>query len=158
MNEEMHTIRAEEVYQTLCSFLDRQGWTYEKHRKNFAVSLGINYKDIGIKCLFVIDAKRQVIRFMSPMDFKMSENKRIDGAIATCLISNKLFIGNFDYNFSEGDIVFRMTEFFIKNDIGEGLFDEMIDRSCTIISAFYHDFLAISKGEMELDEFIQQYQ
>jgi hypothetical protein len=67
--------------------------------------------------IIFVDVDRQLLRLLSPLPFDMVEDKRIDGAIATCHATYGLRDGSFDYDLSNGRISFRMTSAFLDNDI-----------------------------------------
>ena len=154
MAEEKKNVLAEQVYKTLCEAIERREWNYEKDEEKLLVHFGVNGEDIPMNFILVVDAERQLIRLLSPMPFKMSEAKRIEGAIATCAASYGMIDGSFDYNLSDGTIVFRMTASFRESLIGEGLFQYMISCSCAMVDKFNDQFLAIDKGVMSINDFI----
>ena len=104
--------------------------------------------------ILIVDAERQLIRVMSPLPFKMSESKRMEGAIATCAISFGMADGSFDYDFSDGTIVFRMTASFRESLIGEGLCQYLISCSWSMVDKYNNQFLALDKGIMSITFFI----
>lgn len=156
MSEEMKRIRAEEVYKTILSALDKREWKYKKEEDKLIVSFGVNGKDIPMQFVMVVNTDRQMVSLMSPLSFKMSEDKRVDGAIAACVASFGMVDGSFDYNLETGSIVFRMTESFRESTLGEGLFQYMISCACAMVDEYNDKFLAINKGFMSIDEFIKK--
>ena len=62
--------------------------------------------------------------------------------------------GSFDYDLSNGAIVFRMTASFRDSVIGEGLFQYLISCSCAMVDKFNDQFLAIDKGLLSIGDFI----
>jgi len=84
----------------------------------------------------------------------MSEDKRMEGAIATCVASFGMADGSFDYDLAVGRIVFRMTASFRESVIGEGLFQYMISCACAMVDEYNDKFLAIDKGLMSINDFI----
>jgi len=106
--------------------------------------------------ILVVDESRQLIRLMSPMPYEISEEKRMEGAIATCVASFGLADGSFDYDLSNGRIVFRMTASFRESVIGEGLFQYMISCSCAMVDQYNDQFLAIDKGLLTINDFISK--
>ena len=120
---------AKQVYQTLCDAIERREWNFGKDEEKLLVHFGVNGDDIPMQFILIVDAERQLIRVMSPLPFKMSELKRMEGAIATCAASFGMADGSFDYDLSDGTIVFRMTASFRESFIGEGLFQYLI--SCS---------------------------
>ena len=106
--------------------------------------------------VLVIDVERQLIRLMSPLPFKMSESKRMEGAIATCVATFGMADGSFDYDLEDGSIIFRMTASFRESVIGEGLFQYMISCSCATVDKYNDKFLAIDKGVLSITDFIEK--
>lgn len=147
---------AKQVYQTLCKTVEGRGWKYEKDEENMIVYFGINGEDIPMQLILVIDAERQLIRLLSPMPFKMSESKRVEGAIATCAATYGMVDGNFDYDLSDGEIVFRMTASFRESTIGEALFFYMISCSCAMVDTYNDKFLALDKGIIDVTDFLKK--
>ena len=145
---------AKQVYQTLCDAIERRKWNFEKDEEKLLVHFGVNGDDIPMQFVLIVDAERQLIRVMSPLPFKMSESKRMEGAIATCAASFGMADGSFDYDLSDGTIVFRMTASFRESLIGEGLFQYLISCSCAMVDKYNDQFLALDKGIMSITDFI----
>ena len=145
---------AKQVYQTLCEAIERREWNFGKDEEKLLVHFGVSGDDIPMQFILIVDAERQLIRLMSPMHFKMSESKRMEGAIATCAASFGMADGSFDYDLSDGTIVFRMTASFRESLIGEGLFQYMISCSCAMVDKYNDQFLALDKGIMSITDFI----
>ena len=125
-----------------------------KDEEKLLVHFGVSGDDIPMQFILVVDAERQLVRLMSPMPYKMSEGKRMEGAIATCAASYGMADGSFDYDLSDGEIVFRMTASFRESLIGEGLLQYMISCSCAMVDKYNDQFLAIDKGLMSITDFI----
>lgn len=154
MTDEVKLEQAKKVYETLCTAIDNRDWKYEKDEDELVAHFWVNGDDIPMKFILRVDAGRQLIQLLSPMPFCMSESKRIDGAVATCAASFNLVDGSFDYNLSDGRIVFRMTASFRESTIGEMLFQYMISCACATVDEFNDKFFAIDKGTLSIDEFI----
>lgn len=145
---------AKQVYQTLCEAIERREWNFGKDEEKLLVHFGVSGDDIPMQFILIVDAERQLIRVMSPLPFKMSESKRMEGAIATCAASFGMADGSFDYDLSDGAIVFRMTASFRESLIGEGLFHYLISCSCAMVDEYNDKFLALDKGIIGIEEFI----
>lgn len=154
MADEKKMELAKQVYQTMCDAIDRRNWRYGKDEEKLLVHFGVNGDDIPMQFILIVDADRQLIRVMSQLPFKMSEDKRMEGAIATCVASYGMADGSFDYDLSNGAIVFRMTASFRDSVIGEGLFQYLISCSCAMVDKFNDQFLAIDKGLLSIGDFI----
>ena len=154
MTEEIKMDLAKEVYATLCAALDKREWHYEKDEENLVVYFLVGGDDIPMSFIIAVDAERQLVRVMSPLPFKFSEDKRMDGAIATCVASFGLADGSFDYDITTGMVVFRMTATYRESKLGDGLFQYMISCSSVMVDKFNDKFLAIDKGLMSIGDFI----
>ena len=156
MADENKIALAKQVYQTLCQAIERRGWEFEKDEEKLIVYFGVNGDDIPMKMILIVDDERQLVRLMSPLPFKMSEAKRMEGAIATCVASYGMVDGSFDYDISDGSITFRMTASFRDSLIGEGLLQYMISCSCVMVDKYNDQFLAIDKGVLSITDFISK--
>ena len=157
MTDAMKMEHAKQVYGILCDAIDRRSWKYGKDEEKLLVHFGVSGDDIPMNFILVVDADRQLIRLMSPMPFKFCQDKRMEGAIATCAASNTMADGNFDYDLSDGEVVFRMTASFRESVIGEGLFQYMIDCSCAMVDKYNDLFLAVDKGLLSIADFLAKF-
>jgi hypothetical protein len=108
--------------------------------------------------VIIVDADRQIVRLASMLPFKMSEGKRMEGAIATCAATYGLADGSFDYDLSDGSIVFRLTASFRGSELGEPLFQYMISCASAMVDHFNDQFLAIDKGVLSIGDFLSNRQ
>lgn len=154
MADEKKIALAQNVYDTLCAAIDRREWKYHKDEAKLVVYFGVSGEDIPMNFIIVVDAERQLVRVLSPLPFKMSEDKRLDGAIAACAASYGMADGSFDYDIADGQITFRATASFRESVIGDGLFQYMISLSCAMVDKYNDQFLAISKGMLSISDFI----
>ena len=154
MMDENKIILAKQVYQTLCEAIERRGWSFEKDEERLLVHFGVRGDDIPMQLVLVVDVKRQLISVLSPLPFKMSEEKRMEGAIAACAASYGMIDGSFDYDIFDGSITFRMTALFMESIIGEGLFQYLISCCCAMVDKYNDRFLALDKGSISITDFI----
>ena len=157
MATEKELKHAKEVYDTLCNTLDGMKLRYGKDEDKLIIHLGMNGDDIPMDFIIHCDADRQLIRLMSFLPFKISEEKRIDGAIATSYANFLMADGSFDYNLGDGSILFRMTSSFRESLVGEDLFMYMIHIACVTVDEYNDQFLMISKGNLTIADFIKNH-
>ena len=148
--------RAKKVYQTLCSAIEQRNWKYDKEEDRLFVHFSVSGDDFPMQFYVFVEVERQLIRLLSPMPFKMSENKRIEGALAACAASCGMIDGSFDYDLSTGEIYFRTTALFRESEIGEDLFQYMISLSCAMVDKYNDKFFAIDKGFLSINDFIAE--
>lgn len=147
-------VSAQQVYNTLCDALDARNWHYNKTEEKLAVTFGVNGDDLPMEFVIIVDEKRQLVRLMSMLPYKMPEDKRVEGAIACIVASYGMVDGSFDFNMEDGAIIFRMTASFRESQLGQGLFTYMIDCSCAMVDRYNDKFLAVGKGIMTIQDFL----
>lgn len=156
MSDDKKLQNARTVYKTLCSMLDAKELVYDKHEDDLVVTLTMHGDDIPINLIINVDAKRELIRLLSPIPVVFEGDKKVDGAIATCQANYKLADGSFDYNFKEGKVLFRMTSSYIGSLISEDLLEYMVGVACYTIDDYNDKFLMLSKGQLPLDAFFKK--
>ena len=147
--------RAKKAYATLCEALDARNWKYEKVDDELLVHFSVNGDDLPIQYIIFVDVDRQLIRLLSHMSFDMSEDKRIDGAIATCHATYGLRDGSFDYDLSDGKIVYRMTSAFLDNEIPVSAIQYLIDFAGAVVDKYNDKFFALNKGFLTIEKFLE---
>ena len=147
--------KAVEVYGTLCSMLDNIGWKYEKVEEKLMIKSGVKGEDLPIDFLVIVKPRNQVVQFISSMPFNMPEDKRVEGALAVCTANYGLVDGSFDYDLSDGQIVFRLTSSYRDSLLSEALFEYMIMVSASTIDNYNDRFFMLAKGMISLEQFIE---
>ena len=147
-------VLAQQVYGKLIDALETRKWHYSREDDKLRVRFEVHGDDFPMNMIMSIDADRQLIRLLSLIPFNMSEDKRMEGAIATCVASFGLPDGSFDYDITDGTIGFRLTHAFHDSQIGENLLHYMISWSCAVIDKYNDKFFAIDKGYLSLQDFI----
>ncbi len=146
--------RAQKVYGTMSSTLDSHEWHYKKDEEKLSIDCGAQGEDLPMEITIKVDAERQLIMLLSHLPFVISEDKRLDVAIAVSAVNDKLVDGSFDYNIADGHMFFRMTSSFIESEIGNELFTYMLMVSCHTIDEYNDKFLMLGKGMMSIEDFI----
>ena len=154
MADEKKLEQARLVYATVCQALDAREWTYDKFEDDLTVTFGVSGDDLPMRLVISVDVDRQLVRILSPLTFNMSEEKRVEGAIAACAASYGMADGSFDYDLSDGTVVFRINAAFHKSHIGVELIQYMIECSMAMVDHYNDRFLALDKGMITIAEFI----
>lgn len=156
MSEELNMALALQTYNTMCEAIERRNWHYTKTEEKLLVHFGVNGDDIPMQLILRVDAERQVVRLMSPLPFKMSESKRIEGAIAACAASYGLVDGYFEYDLSDGMIVYKISTSYRDSVLGEGVVQYLIDCASAVVDRYNDMFLALEKNLISLEDFIKK--
>ncbi len=146
--------RAQRVFRGLCDNLDSRKWNYQKDEDRLRVDCSAKGDDLPIDLSIRVEADRQLIMLLSTLPFNVPEDKRLDVAIAVSYVNNKLVDGSFDYDVTDGHLLFRMTSSFLESDIGDDLFTYLVLCSCQTIDAFNEKFAKIAMHAISLEDFI----
>ena len=147
--------KAVEVYDTLCSMLDNIGWKYDKMEEKLMIKSSVKGEDLPIDFIVVVKPRNEVVQFISSMPFNMPEDKRVEGALAVCTANYGLVDGSFDYDLSDGQIVFRLTSSYRDSQLSEALFEYMIMVSASTIDKYNDRFFMLAKNMITLEKFME---
>ncbi len=148
------TSQAVQLYDKMCAYLESKKWKFRRNDEELVIDFSVEGDDLPMDFIMIIDSNIGLIRLLSPLPFKFGRDKRIEGAIATCFITNKLADGSFDYDINDGCVYFRLTASFINSDIGTDLIDHMINYSAFVVDKFNDKFLAVNEGMISITEFL----
>lgn len=149
--------KALHVFEEFCAAIDARGWHYNRDDENLRLSFDIRGDDLTMDVSASIDERLQRIYVLSHLPFAFSEDKRLDGAIATSVINYNLVDGSFDYNMKTGRTVFRMTNSFKGCEVGRELFDYIMDCMLYTVDEYNDKFFMLSIGAKSLEDFISEY-
>ena len=155
MADSRQLMYAKEAYNTLCRALDNIGWKYNKIEDELKIMFGVGGEDIPMNFLVIIDAERQLVRLLSLLPFQMKSDKRVEGALATCIINYLLADGSFDFDLDEGHIMFRLTASFRESLLGEELFKYMVSIACHTIDKYNDQLCDLNDGKISLEQFLE---
>ena len=154
-DQEQLLLQAKSVYETFCSALDDEEWHYTRHDEDLVITCGAKGGDLAMDFYVLVDAERQVITLFSPLPFKMSEGKRVEGALVVNVANYGMTSGSFDYDLSDGEIRFRMTNSYRGSIIGKELFLAMVYTAASTVDRYNDKFLAVSTGVMSVEQFLE---
>lgn len=153
--DELNMAKAKETYDVLCRMMDNQGWHYEKEEEELIVKSGVKGNDFPIEFIIRVNPRNQLVSFLSRLPFNVEEDKRIDVALAICAVNYWLADGSFDYDLTDGSIIFRLTSSYKESTLGEALFEYMVMVSAATVDNYNDKFFMISKGMMTYQQFIE---
>lgn len=156
MEDDKKVKNAQNVYNTLCEMLDEKEVHYEKHVEDLVVVFAMKGDDFPIQFIVNIDAKRQLVRVLSPLPVTFEDDKRVEGAIATSQINYRLADGSFDYDYAKGKVYFRMTSSFADSLLSKDLFEYMIAVSSYTVDDYNDKLYMLAKGKLSVEDFFEK--
>ncbi len=155
MANEVDMNKAKSVYNTLIKMLDSIDWKYEKVEDKLMIKSRVTGDDLPIDFHVMVRPEKEVVQFISILPTEMPEDKRIDGALAVCVANYGLCDGSFDYDISDGQILFRLTSSYRESVLGEELFKYMIMVAAGTVDRYNDKFFMLSKNLITLQQFIE---
>lgn len=156
MSNEYNASVAKAMYETLCTALDNRGWTYTRHDEDLTITYGVNGDDLPMDFILRVVKDAPIFQLFSPMPFSVPEDKRVDGAVAVSTANWGCVNGCFDYDVSDGKIMFKLTQCFRDSLIGDECIQYLLGLGCYMVDKYNDRFLALSKGIMSLGQFLEK--
>ena len=144
-----------QVYEMFKKNLTDHEIKFETHDEDKVITLTVNGEDLPQPTIIRVDDDRQVIRVLSPLPYRMPEDKRIDAAVAVAVANYGLVNGSFDYDVRDGEIRYRVAQSYRGIDVSE----EMVHYILAVVfktTDDYNDrFFMLGKGMLTLEKFIE---
>lgn len=118
------------------------------------VAFQIESDDTPIVFSVVIDAERRLIRMIAGYSITFPQERRLDGAIATCSTNRNLVAGGFDYDYETGAVVFRISTSFAGSIISPDVFLYMVHRAYSACVLYDKKLERLAKGELPLASYL----
>lgn len=154
MAEETKLKQAKAVFNSLCEMLDDKDWHYKKNESELKISCTAQGDDLPIDIRIEVDAERMLIMLLSDMPFNVPEDRRTALAVAVSLANYGMVDGSFDYNYLNGNIIFRLTSCYRDSLIGKNMLEYMLLCACFTIDKYNDKFLMIAKNDMTIEEIL----
>lgn len=148
-------IAATDAFATLCRALDGNDWNYKKDEANLRVECGAQGDDLPMELIIAVDQDRQAVILMSQLPYKITEEKRVEIAVAVASVNNVLVQGNFDYDVLTGRLFFRLSNSIRGCKLSEEVMMRSILLACQTVDEYNDRFLMLSKGILTLEKFLE---
>ena len=155
MAYEFKTALAKQTYRTLLNAIEANDWVCSHNDTQLALNFGVHGNDLYMEFYVLVDTEKQIVRLISRLPFKFPGNKIVDGAIATGIANYALMDGNFDFDITSGDVIFRMTTNFVSSVLSKDAFINLVNYSAWAVDKFNDKLFMVSNGMMSVDDFIK---
>jgi hypothetical protein len=147
---------ASQVYRTLKLMLEISDLRFEKYDDELVLRCGFDTDTQPVDLTIYVRAKEQVILTLSHIPCKFSDDKRVEGAIATSLVNYDLSEGSFDYNFLDGEIRFKHSLTFCGMTILPEFVSHLLQYSVETVNKYRDLFCKLADAEITLNKFLEQ--
>ena len=149
----MADAKAKRVYATIVASMDAQNLKYRRDDEALRVDLTFSTDDLDVALRFFVDENRQLVRLLSFLPGSFPEDKRVEGAVATCIANHGMVDGSFDYDFSDGEIVFKLVNSYRDSDISTEVVAYMLRVALGMVDQYNDRFYDLARGKMTIKEF-----
>lgn len=143
---------AQTNFKALCAMLDDNKWTYEKDEGALKITTGARGDDLPIGITIRFNTDLELVTLYSLLPFSVPENKRKIMALAISRANLGMVDGSFDYKYSEGKILFRMTASYASSLLSKDMYEYMLFVSCNTVDEYNDKFLTVCKQDMTVEE------
>ena len=143
---------AQTIFLTVCEMLDDRQWRYQKDAEKLKINCSATGDDLPIDIRFHVDAERDLVMFLSSLNFSVPEEMRETMVKAVSMINYSMVAGSFDFNPATGGLWFRLTSSYRDSLISKAVYDYMLGVSCSTVDEYNDKLLMIAKGNMSLQE------
>ncbi len=153
--ESKNLIKGMQIYQQMVAALRAKKWEFEEHEKDLLIVSGCVGEDFPIQFLFRVDPERSSISFHTAKFATFSEDKLVDAAYATIVANHGLPFGVFDLDLTDGSIFYTMTSSYEGAEYSEDFFTNMLATAISTTDKYNDKFIMLSKGMIDLKQFIE---
>lgn len=153
--DELKLQNAKTAYTKLCESMDALEWNYTKNEENLVIECSARGEDLPMDLVIRCDVEMQLIQIFSHLPFSVPEDKLLDFAVVISVINNKMVDGCFDYNITDGNLFFRMTNSFMDNTLSFETIKYLVFCSCATIDSYNDKLLMVAKGMLTMEQFLE---
>lgn len=148
----MSSNAAREIFNLIIKAFDSKGWRYKVEEDDMKLITSFRGDDLAMPIIFIVDKDRELVRAHSVLETKFSKERRVEGSVATSLINWRLINGCFDYDMSDGQVVFRMVESFRNCTLSEDIIHYLVNCIAQTVDD-YNDLLQqMALGQADLTD------
>lgn len=142
------------AYRAVQEHLTRNNFKYDTHDDDLVISLTVNGEDLPIKTIIRFMDERELMQVLCYVP-SAPEDKRMDMAVAVAVANYGLVNGCFDFDMSDGEIRFRVTQSYAVGELTDDLIRYLLGISFNTTDKYNDRFFMLSKGMLALEKFIE---
>ncbi|MFN0049693.1 MAG: YbjN domain-containing protein [Cytophagales bacterium] len=137
------------------AFLLSQGWQYSQPDTKNTFLFGLTLEKGKFQCYLQVDEEEFSLSFYSFIGVNCPENKLIALSELLNRINYEVFLGNFEMDFTDGEIRFKTNLSFASITPSLPLIEELIFTNLNTIDKYYDSTLAVMFKEIDPSEAIK---
>lgn len=143
---------ARDNFSKLCAVLDDNKFKYEKNDDELSIHCLAKGKEMPVEIIIKFNPQLEIVSLLSPLPFTVKEESRNSAAVAVARINFGMVDGNFDFNYSTGKLVFRLTASFANSILGKDAFEYVLFTSLQTVEEYNGKLLTVCEKNMSVDQ------
>lgn len=139
-------------FSKLCAVLDDNKIKYEKNQDELSVHFLVKGKELPVEILIKFNPQLELLTLYSPLPFTVKEDNRKSAAVGVARVNFGMPDGNFDFNYSTGKIVFRMTAGIANSILGKDAFEYVLFTAIQTAEEYGGKLLTVCEKNMSVDQ------
>lgn len=90
------------------------------------------------------------------LPFKFPEDKRVEGAIAATIANHGMVNGSFDFDMSDGEMLFGCVNSYKNGGFNEDIAHYMVSVAVSTVDDYNDRFFGIAKGMISIQGFMEK--
>lgn len=157
MSEDQKSIKANEVFNGICTALDEMNIRYVKKTDDvLGVDFGVPSHDIPIRIVITLDIENEHIMLFSCLPINIPTDKYFEMSVAVNAANCTIVNGSFDFDCNNGSLFFKMTNSYKNSVLGTELYKYMVNVAMETVDSYNDEFLKIARDLITLREFLNQ--
>lgn len=146
---------AKQTYLVVKEWLDDQELRYDADDEKMVIELEIGSDDLPVHFKISVNEESERLSCMSHLTFKVKKDYRAVAAACLAMINYDLSLGAFDYDFTDGDLWYRLVTPFHGSVISTDLVDQLIRTVYHTVDEFNDKLFLVGIGQMNLEQFME---
>jgi len=144
------------MFNVILAYLDEIGFPYLRNGEETSVTFLVRMSNASFHCILELRESFSVVIFYSVLNIVVPEYKRKSVAELITRINNELIIGNFNLDFSDGEIRYRTSVDFEGIKLTADLLRNIIDPNLALSDDYFYPIVNSIMTEMSPEEIMRK--
>lgn len=133
-------------------YFEKQGWKFNQVEDQPMLQFGYSGRQTNIVCLLYVKAENKTISFYSILSDKADDSKKAALAEYLTRVNFGLPFGNFEMDWSSGEVRYKTSMFYIGDTINDDFFEALIFPNLIITEKYFAGMAAILFNDKSPEE------
>lgn len=156
MTDEKKILVAKKTFETLKKVLDEHNLGYDSDEDGLVIHTGGKGDDLPMRMFIFVEPEAERIQIRIPMQFDCPPEKMAECALFTCYASNRLSLGQYNLNISNGEITYVNIIYYAGSLISDEQYFTMIIHSFRAADIYNDKYLMLINNMISLGDLVNK--